>query len=119
MSYTESDLRQLRRLVSETSEDSDYSDIDLEDALERNDGNVYHAAAEICREKAAAATALFDFSADGGTYNRGQVAAKWLKLADGYQAIGGKKSGGTIRLVKYPPEKEVANVLYSGTDVDA
>lgn len=119
MTYTETDLRQLRRLVSETDENSAYSDETLAEILEASDGVVYRAAAEICREKAAAATALFDFSADGGSYQRGDIAAKWLKLADRYSALGGKKNGGTIELIKWPPEKQRINVLNVRTAMDA
>ncbi len=109
------DIRRLRRLVSETNGDN-YSDGDLQEYLDRNDGVVYWAAAEICQEKAAAATSLYDFSADGGSYQRGEIAAKWLKLASHYQTLGGKKNGGTIRLIKYPPEPQRVNVLDFGTD---
>ena len=108
---SESDIRRLRRLVCETAEDSAYTDEMLTEYIEAAEGRVYWAAAEICQEKAAAATDLYDFSADGGTYNRGDQAAKWLKLADRYSALGGKKSGGTIELVKWPPERQEPNVL--------
>ena len=91
----ESDIRRLRRLVSETDVlNSPYSDQMLAEYIERAEGVIYWAAAEICEEKAAAATALFNFSADGGRYERGDVAAKWLKLAGHYKTLGGKKNGG-------------------------
>ena len=55
----ESEILRLRRLVSETDiETSTYTDAMLTAYIERNDGVVYWAAAEICREKSAAATAL-------------------------------------------------------------
>ena len=115
----ESDIRRLRRLVAETGEDSTYTDEMLTEYIELADGVVYWAAAEICQEKAAAATPLFDFSADGGSYQRGDLAAKWLKMAQQYQALGGKRNGGTIQLVKWPPEPKRNNVLDDGTDWDA
>ena len=113
MAVTEDEIHRLRRLVAETAEDSAYTDEMLTEYIEQAEGVIYWAAAEICQEKAAAANALYDFSADGGTYHRGQQAAKWLKLADRYSVLGGKKSGGTIELKKWPPEKQVRNVLAS------
>lgn len=116
----ESDIRRLRRLVGETDVlNSPYSDQMLAEYIERAEGVIYWAAAEICQEKAAAATALFNFSADGGRYERGDVAAKWLKLAEYYKALGGKKNGGTIELVKWPPEPQRINVLDYRTEWEA
>lgn len=114
------DIRRLRRMVSETDTDnSPYSYNDLVKIIERNDGNLYWSASEICREKSAQATALFDFSADGGTYNRGDISAKWLKLAEAYENKGGKRNGGTIRLHKFPVEPQRINVLDDRTEWDA
>lgn len=114
------EINRLRRLVSETDvEKSQYTDEMLAEYIEQNEGVVYWAASEICREKAAAAASLFDFSADGGTYNRGDISAKWLKLADVYHNQGGKKNGGTIRLEKWPPEPQRENVLDYRTEWDA
>lgn len=116
----ESDIRRLRRLVSETDVlNSPYSDQMLAEYIERAEGVIYWAAAEICQEKAAGATALFNFSADGGRYERGDVAAKWLKLAEHYKALGGKKNGGTIELIKWPPEPQRINVLDYRTEWEA
>ena len=108
---TEEEIRRLRRLTCETAEDSPYTDEMLTEYIEQTEGVIYWAAAEICQEKAAAVNSMYDFSADGGTYHRGDLAAKWLKLADRYSALGGKRSGGTIELRKWPPEKQVRNVL--------
>lgn len=108
---TEEEIRRLRRLTCETAEDSPYTDKMLTEYIEQAEGVIYWAAAEICQEKAAAVNSMYDFSADGGTYHRGDLAAKWLKLADRYSALGGKRSGGTIELRKWPPEKQVRNVL--------
>ena len=114
------DIRRLRRLVSETDiENSSYTDKTLAEYLDRNEGVVYWAAAEICQEKAAAATALFDFSADGGSFKRGDMAAKWLKLSEHYQALGGKRNGGNILLQKWPVEPQRINVLDYRTEWDA
>lgn len=108
---TESEIRRLRRLTCETAENSQYTDEMLAEYIEKAEGRIYWAAAEICQEKAAATASLYDFSADGGSYDRSQVSDKWLKLADRYSALGGKRSGGTIRLVKWPKERQVPNVF--------
>ena len=114
------DIRKLRRMVAETdTENSPYTDALLVQAIERASGNLYWAAADICREKSAQATALFDFSADGGSYHRGDISAKWMKLANTYEAKGGKRNGGTIRLWKYPVEPQRINVLDYRIEWDA
>ena len=114
------DVRKLRRMVSETDIDnSPYSDAILRKMIEEASGNLYWVASDICREKSAQATALFDFSADGGSYHRGDISAKWLKLANTYEAKGGKRNGGTIRLVKFPVEPQRINVLDNRTEWDA
>ncbi len=119
MSVSASDISRLRRLTSETDvENSAYTDALMTEYIERNEGVLYWAAAEICQEKAASATALFDFSADGGSYQRGEIASKWLKLAESYKALGGKRNGGTIRLVKWPAEPQKANVLDLDNDAE-
>ena len=115
----ESDIRRLRRLVAETEPTSTYTDGMLEEYIERNEGVVYWAAADICREKAANTTALFNFSADGGRYERNDIAAKWLKMADTYKVLGGKKNGGTILLEKWPVEPQRINVLDDRIEWDA
>ena len=116
----ETDIKRLRRLVSETDiETSTYTDAMLTEYIERAEGVLYWAAAEICQEKAAAATSLFDFSADGGSYQRGDIAAKWLKLAERYKTLGGKRNGGNILLQKWPVEPQRINVLDYRTEWDA
>ena len=108
----ETDIRKLRRLTAETDmETTSYTDAELTAIIEENEGVIYWAAAQICQEKAAAVTALYDFSADGGSYKRGDLSAKWLKLATHYKNLGGKKNGGTIQLIKWPPEPQRVNVL--------
>ena len=115
----ESDIRRLRRLVGETNVDSQYTDLMLAEYIERAEGVVYWAAAEICQEKAASTAALYNFSADGGRYERGSVSDKWQKMANHYKSLGGKTNGGTIQLVKWPPEPQRINVLDYRTEWDA
>lgn len=115
----ESDIRRLRRLVAETDCNSTYTDTMLAEYIERAEGVIYWAAAEICQEKAAAATGQFDFWVDGGKYERGEVAAKWLKLAEHYKTLGGKRNGGNILLQKWPVEPQRINVLDYRTEWDA
>ena len=116
----EADIRRLRRLVSETDvENSAYTDAMLVDYITRNEGVLYWAASEICQEKAAAAAEKFDFSADGGSYKRGDEMNKWLKLSEHYQALGGKRNGGNILLQKWPVEPQRINVLDYRTEWDA
>jgi len=116
----ESEIKRLRRLVGETDVSaSPYTDAMLEEYIERAEGVVYWAAAEICQEKAAGAASLFDFSADGGSYQRGDIAAKWQKLSERYRSLGGKRNGGNILLQKWPVEPQRINVLDYRTEWDA
>ena len=111
MTVTESEINEVRRLTAETDAESAYTDAILTEIIEANDGNLFRAAAEICTEKAAASAGDYDFSADGGSYSRSAVSDKWLKMANYYRWLGGKRSGGTIRLVKHPRERNIPDVL--------
>ena len=111
MTVTESEINEVRRLTGETDAESAYTDDTLTEIIESNAGNLFHAAEQICTEKAAATAGDYDFSADGGSYSRSAVSDKWLKLANYYRWLGGKRSGGTIRLVKHPRERNIPNVL--------
>ena len=91
MAASASDVARLRRLIAEPTTDN-YSDADLEDAIERYpiddiDGNeptdsdwvasydIYIAASSVWVEKAAAlaAAGTYDFTADDATFKRSQM----------------------------------------------
>ncbi len=65
------------------------------------------AASAIWEEKAAAAAADFDFSADGGNYSRSQVYEQMMKQARFY---GAKRKGGTITLQPVPKRRLIGGV---------
>ena len=71
-----SNLAKLRRLVNEQSSEI-YTDEILTELLTENNNDVYAVAADIWLEKAAAVMA-FDFSADGGTFNKSQLHKQYL-----------------------------------------
>jgi len=133
MSATSEQIARLRRMVAEPTTTT-YSDDDLAEYIERyplldargeepytwddstdpptQDANedwiptydLNAAAADIWDEKAAVASANYDFSADGGSYSRGQVADRYMQRARYYRS---RRSAGHIHLHKWPEEGSV------------
>ena len=106
----------LRRLIAEPTA-AVYTDADLSAILTRyplRDGagawpddvtwagawDTNQAAADVWEEKAAAAAADFDFSADGGQYSRSQVQAQSLAMTRRFRA---RRAAAAVPLVVYPP----------------
>lgn len=82
MTYTptEAEITRLRRLTGEyPAGTSAYTDSELSDALEVRNGEIHAAAYDVWTWKAAAASALIDWAADGGDY-------KQAALYDRYKA---------------------------------
>lgn len=92
----------LRRMVAESTSVT-YSDDDLEDIIETypvldSEGldpdddawtatyDLNAAAAQIWEEKAAALIGLYDFNADGGSFNRSQMYEQAMKMARHYHS---------------------------------
>jgi hypothetical protein len=67
------------------------------------------AAGDIWSEKAAALTALYDFSADGGSYQRSQAYEMCMKQARYYRS---RRVPTTMRLVKSPEEPAESQLLW-------
>lgn len=65
--------------------------------------NLNYAAADLWEEKAAAISGMFDFSADGGTYNRSQLHGHAMQMAKFYRSRGSVKN---IKLIKKPDEPD-------------
>ncbi len=63
--------------------------------------DLHAAAADIWQEKAAALAALYDFSADGGSYQRSQAHEAAMGQARYHRS---RRAAGTIALVKWPKE---------------
>lgn len=59
------------------------------------------AAADVWEEKAAAVASLFDFSADGGKYDRSQQYEQYMKNARNYRS---RRASKTMTSVKWPDE---------------
>ncbi len=93
-------IETLRKMTGEVGS-SDYSDADLSAVLETAKDNLNLAAATIWEWKAAAIATNYDFSVDGGSYQRSQAYDNCKKQAAHYRA---KSGAGTITLVKHPPE---------------
>ncbi len=132
MSATAAELARLRRMVNEP-ETTTYDDILLAQYIEKyalmdergqepytwdrstepptKDANenwiptydLNSAAADIWDEKAAVVAADFNFSADGGRYDRGQVAEMFVKRARYYRS---RRAIRTIMPVVYPTERD-------------
>lgn len=82
MTYTPTaaEITQLRRMTGEyPAQDSSYSDEELGMAIETREGDLHAAAYDVWTWKAAAASDLIDWSADGGDY-------KQAALYDRYKA---------------------------------
>lgn len=115
---TAAQIAQLRRMVAEPSSDNGYTDTVLSETIARCpvadvagelpllvDGSVNSAwtptydlnaaAAEVWREKAAALAAVFDFSADGASYQRSQAASNAQRMVQFYQS---RRFAGNVRL---------------------
>lgn len=115
---TAAQIAQLRRMVAEPSSDNGYTDAVLSETIARYpvadvagelpvavDGSANSAwtptydlnaaAAEVWQEKAAALAAVFDFSADGASYQRSQAAAQAMRMAQWY---GSRRAAKGVRL---------------------
>lgn len=119
MTATAAEIERLRRMAAEPDSTGGYADYVLREMIERyatldaaglapGDGgwsatyDLNAAAAEVWGEKAAALSAAFDFTADGGTFSRSQAHAQALKMQRHYAA---RRVPGTVRLVR-PPETD-------------
>lgn len=117
MTASASDVARLRRLVNEptttTYDDdalaeyierypvTDSAGLDPEDAGWAATYDLNAAAADIWGEKAAALQGQYDFSADGGSYSRGQQYEQAVKMAN-YYAARRRPTSRAVR--KWPPE---------------
>jgi hypothetical protein len=69
------------------------------------------AAADVWEEKAGAVAVLYDFSADGGNYSRGQMYQSLMAQARYYRS---KRTPTTMRMVKWPEEPDQSQQLWIG-----
>jgi glutamine synthetase len=115
MAVTIALIAKLRRMIAEPTFTT-YTDDDLEDVIEEHavlDSEGYApesddwtatydlnaAAAELWEEKATAFVGLYDFNADGGSFNRSQAYNQAMKMARHYHS---RKRVGTISLRPEP-----------------
>lgn len=108
-------ISKLRRMIAEPT-NTTYTDGDLEDAIEEyavldSEGYAHDsddwtatydlnaAAAALWEEKATAFVGLYDFNADGGSFNRSQAYEQAMKMARHYHS---RKRVGTISLRPEP-----------------
>lgn len=76
------------------------------------------AAAAIWQERAASLADNFDFSADGGSYQRSQAYEQYMKQARFYMA---RRSARAVATIKWPPENtnaQVPNWVGNAPEVD-
>lgn len=78
---TPEQIARLRRMADEPHESTPYTDADISAYIDRHDGDLHGAAADVWDEKAAKASADFDFTADGGTLARSQRAIAYRRNA--------------------------------------
>lgn len=114
MTATAAMVTRLRRMVAEPGSDNGYSDLVLEEIIERYptldaDGlsaddedwaasyDLNAAASEVWGEKAAACAAAFDFNADGASFSRSQAYTQAMRMMRRY---GARRAPGTVTLVR-------------------
>lgn len=111
MVITLEQIDRLRRMVAEPTSDT-YTDAMLEDYLTRyplpdSDGELTLidfnlAAAQVWEEKAAAVAGDYDFTADGGSYQRSQVYAQMMATARGFRSR--RKTSALVLTAQPPPD---------------
>jgi hypothetical protein len=111
MVITLEQIDRLRRMVAEPTSDT-YTDAMLEDYLTRyplpdSDGELTLidfnlAAAQVWEEKAAAAASDYDFSADGGSYQRSQAYQQMMATARGFRSR--RKTSALVLTAQPPPD---------------
>ena len=85
MSYTptQTEIVQLRRMTGEyPAETSAYTDAELTAVIETRGGDLHAAAYDVWMWKAAAAASLFDWSADGGSYQQSALYDRYKANAE-------------------------------------
>lgn len=117
MAVTDEMIAQLRRMIAESGSET-YSDDTLEAVIEKYpmidaDGHftddddwsetydMNAAAADIWAEKAGAAAANYDFSADGASFNRSQEMDMATRMCAFYRS---RRSMRTVRMIQSPKE---------------
>lgn len=115
MTITESDIRRLRSMINEPTDET-WTDYDLATLIEatacidkygkepddygwKPTYNLYQAASELWLEKAAKVSDEFDFSADGGSFQRSQKQAMALKQAGYFES---RSKALSLHLKQYP-----------------
>ena len=73
--------QRLRRLIAEPANQTPWTDETLAGYLDRRDGDLWAAAADVWEEKAAGVAAAYDFSADGHSLSRSQLPTQYLRQA--------------------------------------
>lgn len=131
MAATAAQIARLRRMIAEP-EETTYLDDDLASYIEAvpvfdADGNepsdegwtatydLNGVASQLWEEKAAAAAADFDFSADGGNYSRSQVAANCMKMA---RRFASKRTIATIEAIVWPPPNQALDTVWIGNQAE-
>ena len=89
MTYTSTtaQITQLRRMTGEYPADtSTYTDAELSAIIEARSGDMHAAAYDVWTYKAAAAAALIDWSADGGSYDQSVLYDRYKANAEAEKA---------------------------------
>ena len=130
MTVTASMISKIRRMISEPTE-ATYTDEDIESLIDEypvidKDGkdpdetnwiptyDLNAVAGDIWAEKASAISANFDFTADGATFNRSQVAKQYMDQARYYRS---RRFMGTIRQIPTRGEVALDDLLSDGDEV--
>lgn len=90
MTYTPTttEITTLRRMTGEfPAETSSYSDAELSDIIANREGDLHASAFDVWSYKAAAASALIDWSADGGDYKQAVLYERYKAEAEKERAL--------------------------------
>ena len=91
---TASEVNTLRRMTGEYPEEtSSYIYVDLSDAIAARNGDLHAAAYDVWTWKAAAVSALIDWSADGGDYKQAVLYERYKANAEEEKAQSSLLSG--------------------------
>ena len=94
------DVRLVRLYINQPENDEPFTDSVIQDMIDRVDGDVYSAAAEMWRIKAGSVADWYQVTADGSSLSRQQVFEHCQAMATYYSTQGTFSGAGTMASVR-------------------